>query len=167
MLIEIKESSGTTADEISTALGHTGDDVHIDDSTKRNVETNTDDVRGFLARIGLTDFIEVFETEMVDMEVLKEMSHEDLKSVGVKTFGQRHKILKELKSFKPTNIVDSLLTSLVVNVLACNSCEKTFTTPRDLNEHALNHMEVESCPSQTLVVLACNLQRTPELNIHT
>ena len=30
--------------------------------------------------------------------------------------------------------------------LACNSCEKTFTTPKDLNEHALNHREVESCP---------------------
>ena len=62
------------------------------------------------------------------------------------TFGQRHKIMKELKSFKSPNIVDSLLTSQTPVVLAYNSCEKTFRTPKDLNKHALNNVEVESCP---------------------
>ena len=31
-------------------------------------------------------------------------------------------------------------------MLAYNSCEKTFRTPKDLNKHALNNVEVESCP---------------------
>ena len=54
--------------------------------------------------------------------------------------------MKELKSFKSPNIVDSLLTSQTPVVLAYNSCEKTFRTPKDLNKHALNNVEVESCP---------------------
>ena len=33
---------------------------------------------------------------MIDFETLKEMTHEDLVSIGVKAFGQRHKIIKEV-----------------------------------------------------------------------
>ena len=40
-----------------------------------------------------------FETEMVDLESLKEILHDDLRSIGAKTFGQKQKILKELRKF--------------------------------------------------------------------
>ena len=46
-------------------------------------------MRSFLAWIGMSVLIDVFEKEMVDLDVLKEMSHEDLKSIGVNTFDTR------------------------------------------------------------------------------
>ena len=44
---------------------------------------------------------------MIDLSMLKEMSHEDLKSIGINTFGQRHKIMKFL-SLQELNEHDSL-----------------------------------------------------------
>ena len=55
----------------------------------------------FLLRIGMEDFIKRFEYEMIDLEILQDMSHEDLASVGVKRFGQRRKIVKEIGYLSP------------------------------------------------------------------
>ena len=35
-------------------------------------------------------FTDILEQEMIDLDTLKEMSHEDLQSVGVNTLGQIH-----------------------------------------------------------------------------
>ena len=45
----------------------------------------------------LEQYFEIFINEEVDPEMLEEMSHEDLKSLGIKTFGQRFKIRKAIK----------------------------------------------------------------------
>ena len=68
-----------------------GKDNVVDDVKK------TANISEFLTDIGLAEFIELFEYEMIDLEILREMSHEDLSSVGVKRFGQRFKILKGIK----------------------------------------------------------------------
>ena len=39
----------------------------------------------------------VFEREEINMDVLMEMSHDDLQSVGVTVFGHRHRILRKVK----------------------------------------------------------------------
>ena len=58
----------------------------------------------------MEQLLDIFRREMVTIEVLKEMSHDDLKSIGVKIFGQRHKILKELQNYKPQmNIVENIM----------------------------------------------------------
>ena len=51
-------------------------------------------LRNFLTKIGLTDLIQIIKDEMIDLDILKDMSHDDLKNVGVKAFGQRHRIIK-------------------------------------------------------------------------
>ena len=60
--------------------------------------------------IKMGDLIELFEVEML----LKEMSHYDLKSIGIKTFGQRHKILKEIGKNRSQNIIETTLSSQTV-----------------------------------------------------
>ena len=39
------------------------------------------DIKDFLAKIHLQELAELFETEMIDLNVLEEMNHEDLKSL--------------------------------------------------------------------------------------
>ena len=48
-------------------------------------------LRDIFTTIGLINLILMFEDEIIDIEVLKDMSHDDLKGIGVKDFGQRHK----------------------------------------------------------------------------
>ena len=91
--------------------------------------------------------IDVFEKEMVDLDVLKEMSHEDLKSIGVNTFGQRHKILKEIRNLRSQNIVETILSSQTLVEFSCNSCERTFTSLNDLNEHMPVHVDNVELPT--------------------
>ena len=45
-------------------------------------------LRYFLTKIGLTDLIQIIKDEMIDLNILKDMSHDDLKNVGVNAFGQ-------------------------------------------------------------------------------
>ncbi|XP_063216299.1 poly [ADP-ribose] polymerase tankyrase-like [Bacillus rossius redtenbacheri] len=51
-------------------------------------------VAGFLASLGLDHLLELFEREQITLDILAEMSHEDLKQVGVSAYGYRHKLLK-------------------------------------------------------------------------
>ena len=79
-------------------------------------------VRDLLIKIDLEHLSELFESENIDLYVLSEMTHDDLKSVGVTTFGWRHKILKSFALEKPQNVIESIVTELF-----CENCGKTFT----------------------------------------
>ncbi len=59
-------------------------------------------VNGFLAKLKLDHLIDLFEREQITLEILAEMSHEDLKQVGVTAYGYRHKILKAIAALKAT-----------------------------------------------------------------
>lgn len=48
----------------------------------------------------LEQLIELFDREQITMEILAEMSHEDLKQVGVSAYGFRHKILKGIAAIR-------------------------------------------------------------------
>uniref|UniRef100_A0A7R9CQG9 Poly [ADP-ribose] polymerase n=1 Tax=Timema poppense TaxID=170557 RepID=A0A7R9CQG9_TIMPO len=43
---------------------------------------------------GLEHLLELFEREQITLDILAEMSHDDLKQVGVSAYGYRHKLLK-------------------------------------------------------------------------
>lgn len=47
--------------------------------------------------LGLEPLCELFEREQITLDILAEMSHEDLKQVGVSAYGYRHKIIKGIE----------------------------------------------------------------------
>lgn len=47
-----------------------------------------------ICSLQLEQLIELFDREQITLEILAEMTHEDLKQVGVSAYGFRHKILK-------------------------------------------------------------------------
>ena len=89
---------------------------------------------------------------MIDLKTLKEMTHNDLISVGVKAV----EILKELRSQKSNNIVQTMLhevphpTSIDrvsfddTVYLGYDSCDKIFKTIPELVEHFEFHSSSEN-----------------------
>ena len=53
----------------------------------------------FLDTIGLSNYKDLFNNEDLNMEILKSMTDDDLKSIGVKSFGHRYKIKEGLKVY--------------------------------------------------------------------
>lgn len=51
-------------------------------------------VSNFLSSLRLDHLKELFENEQITLEILAEMSHEDLKGIGVVAYGHRHILLK-------------------------------------------------------------------------
>ena len=45
----------------------------------------------------LEEYDEVFEREKIDLKILSEMDHTALKSIGVRPYGDRHRLLREAK----------------------------------------------------------------------
>ncbi|OON19965.1 hypothetical protein X801_04160 [Opisthorchis viverrini] len=60
-------------------------------------------VAGFLTSLGLQRYIELFDMEEVTMDILSEMSHAELKELGVSIYGHRHKILKGIQRWRATS----------------------------------------------------------------
>ena len=54
-------------------------------------------VENFLSELQLDHLYEIFHCERITMDVLVDMSHEDLQSIGVTAFGDRHRILRSVK----------------------------------------------------------------------
>jgi hypothetical protein len=53
-------------------------------------------VRQWLEQLGLPQYVEVFERNAVDLELLPELSDADLEKVGVDALGHRKKLLKAI-----------------------------------------------------------------------
>ncbi len=51
----------------------------------------------FLQDLELDHLFPIFEHERITMDILMDMSHEDLNSVGVTAFGHRHRIMRKIK----------------------------------------------------------------------
>ena len=50
-----------------------------------------------LSDLQLQHLCDLFQKEHITMDVLVEMTNEDLQSIGVSAFGHRHKILRKMK----------------------------------------------------------------------
>lgn len=50
----------------------------------------------FSYSLGLDHLLELLEREQITLDILAEMSHEDLKQVGVTAYGYRHKLIKAI-----------------------------------------------------------------------
>lgn len=51
-------------------------------------------VSNFLASLNLEHLLDIFEREQITLDILAEMSHEDLKQIGISAYGFRHKLIK-------------------------------------------------------------------------
>ena len=59
-------------------------------------------VEELLSSLQLESLTDIFQKEHISMDVLVEMSNDDLASIGVSAFGHRHKILRRTKEFTST-----------------------------------------------------------------
>lgn len=48
----------------------------------------------FLQSLNLEHLLDIFEREQITLDILAEMSHEDLKQIGISAYGFRHKLIK-------------------------------------------------------------------------
>ena len=55
-------------------------------------------VEEFLSGLDFEDlYLPVFKREQITIDILVDMTHEDLQSIGITAFGHRHRILKKVK----------------------------------------------------------------------
>ena len=54
-------------------------------------------MKDFLIALELEVLLPVLQKEHITMDVLVDMSHDDLSSVGITAFGHRHRILRKVK----------------------------------------------------------------------
>lgn len=75
----------------------------LNSEQKRNqFNTKNMTIKEFLDRVDETyaeQFTNVFEREQINMEILAEMNHEQLKEIGITAYGVRHKILKGIEKY--------------------------------------------------------------------
>ena len=57
------------------------------------------DIEGWLRRIDLTQYAEMFRANDVDIELLGRLTNDDLKDIGVASFGHRKKLLEAIAEF--------------------------------------------------------------------
>lgn len=69
-------------------------------SEEKSIQNDYADVSSFLSKLKLEHLNDLFEREQITLEILAEMGHEDLKTVGVTAYGYRHKILKGIASMR-------------------------------------------------------------------
>ena len=54
------------------------------------------DIDGWLRGIGLAQYAEMFRTNDIDIELLSRLTNDDLKDIGVASFGHRKKLLEAI-----------------------------------------------------------------------
>lgn len=81
--------SDSTAQELQSALA-----TAAGSSSTATTSTSASAIASFLANLGLEHLREIFEREQVTIDILLEMGHEELKTIGVHAYGHRHRLLK-------------------------------------------------------------------------
>ena len=117
-IMEDNHASVQVEDIIEESLTPVAIEESVAEQEEQGIESDSlstfvqiENLRDRLIKIDLEHLIELFELENIDLDVLSEMNHEDLKSVGVTTFRWRHKILKSFALEKPQNIIENIVTA--------------------------------------------------------
>ena len=85
-------------------------------------------VRELLMNIDLEHLAQLFEAENIDIDVVAEMTHEYLKSVGIST-------INAFALKKTQNVVETIIDAPPVFEFSCKNCGKTFISLDNLNDH--------------------------------
>ncbi|KAI8426788.1 hypothetical protein MSG28_014472 [Choristoneura fumiferana] len=64
--------------------------------------STSDSLQTFLTSIGLEQLAPVLEREQITVDILSEMSHEDLRAVGVAAYGHRHRLMRAAREQQAT-----------------------------------------------------------------
>ena len=67
------------------------------------------DIDGWLRRIGLTQYAEIFRANDIDGELLGRLTNDNLKDLGVASFGHRKKLLEAIAGAWPAPVRSSPL----------------------------------------------------------
>ena len=62
-------------------------------------------VRQWLEQLGLPQYVEVFERNAVDLDLLCELTDEDLEKLGVQALGHRKKVLKAIEGLRTSDTI--------------------------------------------------------------
>ena len=60
--------------------------------------TNAGDIRAWLGELGLAKYAEVFASNAIDLDVVRELTEADLKDLGVEAMGDRKRLLRAIAS---------------------------------------------------------------------
>ncbi|XP_028173938.1 poly [ADP-ribose] polymerase tankyrase [Ostrinia furnacalis] len=105
--------------------------------------STSESLQTFLSSIGLEQLASILEREQITVDILSEMSHEDLRAVGVPAYGHRHRLLKAARHsrhaahewYGGTTLVD-------VTAAADGACESEFAiVEREMQASVRAHRE--------------------------
>ncbi|XP_051523542.1 poly [ADP-ribose] polymerase tankyrase-2 isoform X1 [Myxocyprinus asiaticus] len=88
------DSQSGTFSELSTYLGTSGAEGAVGVETKEEGLGVDLSINQFLHSLGLEHLLEIFDREQINLDVLVEMGHKELKEIGINAYGHRHKIIK-------------------------------------------------------------------------
>jgi len=71
-------------------------------ATTEKLLTQMKCLAAFLSSLGLDHLRDIFEREQISLDILAEMTHEDLKGIGVLAYGHRHLLLKGIDKWRST-----------------------------------------------------------------
>ena len=60
---------------------------------------SSDEMRILTSSLDLEALNDIFQREKIDVKILSEMSHQELMSIGVTSFGDRHRLLRKARGF--------------------------------------------------------------------
>ncbi|CAL8093333.1 unnamed protein product [Orchesella dallaii] len=88
------QSSGDGGGPISSSSSSVG----VSDAEQEHEKMKA--MASFLSNLGLEHLRDIFEREEINLEILAEMSHDDLKGIGVNAYGHRHLLLKGIDKIR-------------------------------------------------------------------
>ncbi|KAI6653202.1 glutaminase kidney isoform, mitochondrial isoform 1 precursor [Oopsacas minuta] len=74
----------------------------------KSTDSKDSSIRTFLRTIEMEQFADLFEREHITLDILTEVSHNDLKEIGILTYGDRHRILKSVAIDSHTQITPEI-----------------------------------------------------------
>lgn len=99
------------------------------------INTGPVSISKFLQDIGLDCLVELFEREHITLDILAEMGHEELKTIGVNAYGHRHRLLKEIAKMLPTPNFS------VPPILSSSISTETILVELKVNDHEFKLVE--------------------------
>src|SRR6185503_13592303 len=106
-------------------------------------------VRQWLGQLGFPEYVEVFERNAIDLELLLDLTDEDLQNLGITALGHRKKLLKGIEALRSRG------------TLASRSPDSY--TPKHLAEKILSSKSALEGERKQVTVLFADLKGSMEL----
>ena len=89
--------SGTHKDKLDVMYTETIDEEFDHEEKSRKKTKSNRDMRRLTKSLHMEEYDELFEREKLDLKILSEIDHTDLRSIGVMPFGDRHRLLRKAR----------------------------------------------------------------------